>query len=202
MSDIPAYQQKEIRDDRRVAIFDRLMIVTFGHRSVSFVKDWKYVPIRRRRALLRKVDELHRAGYPWPTMPMGPRDSLIPFIPRVEPEECRPPSPRPDHLPYCLQWTGAYWAPCQTLTDRKAAGYVPLLMCWPPPLPSAGAYLLSGDRARFAYRVAEVERFDAPRGTKRWTCRLWCQRVDPLTLPATANVLSFYWHPRKRRRAA
>lgn len=29
------------------------------------------------------------------------------------------------------------------------------------------------------YKVAEVERFDQPRGTKRWTCRLWCVRRDP-----------------------
>lgn len=56
--DIPAYEQHRIRSDRRMAIFDRLMIVSFGHRSVSFVNGWEYVPVRRRRTLLKEIDDL------------------------------------------------------------------------------------------------------------------------------------------------
>lgn len=189
--------------DRSLAIYDRLSRVTFGHRSLSFCANWTYVPLRERRRLLREVDDLHREGVPWPHMQMGRWDATLgdyafePFLPRVDPEERRSPTRRPDHLPYCVYWTGAYWAPAHTPRRRREAGYVGLLMCWPPPLPAAGTYLLSGTRARFAYRICETERFARPRTARRYTCRLWCLRTDPRAVPRDAIIHPFYWHARR-----
>jgi hypothetical protein len=98
-----------------------------------------------------------------------------------------------------LRWDGMLWVPCRSLRERREAGYVALPMCWPPSLPKPGTFLLSGEHARFAYRVCEVERFSPPRGAKRYTCRLWCDRVDPQRIPKGATVLPFYWHPRVRK---
>lgn len=170
----------------------------FGHRNLDFVNNWKYVPVKERRKILREVDDLHRKGAPWPKMPFGRGGALVPFTPLVMPEEMRKPTPRPDHLPYCVYWSGAYWRPCRSTKERTDGGYVGLMMCWPPPVPKTGNYILSGDRARYAYRIAEVERFEKPRTAKRYTFRLWCERVAPECVPESAVLHPFYWHPRKR----
>lgn len=180
-------------------IFARLHRVVFGHRSLSFVRDWKYVPVRERRRLLREVDDLHREGAPWPRMPFGRGGASEPWKPRVAHDELLPRTQRPDNLPYCVTWSGAYWRPCCTAKERQQAGYVGLMMCWPPPIPQCGTFIVSGERARFAYRVVEVARFSRPRTAKRYTCRLWCVRLDPRDIPHAATVHRFYWHPRKRR---
>lgn len=186
-------------DRRSVSpIYDRLSKVMFGHRSLSFVNDWKYVPLRERRRLLREVDDLHRTGSPWPKMWDG-KDRWFWFTPRVEPEESRRPTSRPDHLPYCLEWSGAYWRPINKVKQRRVAGYLPLPMTWPPPLPKAGSYLVNrSGRGRLAYRICEVERFDKPRGQHRFTCRLWCERLLLDDIPKGAKVHRFYWHSRRK----
>jgi hypothetical protein len=91
-------------------------------------------------------------------------------------------------------------ASCARPKDLREAGYLPLQMTWPKPLPKAGTYLRTRGRARFAYRICEVERYDAPRGQYRFTCRLWCVRVLPEDVPVDALVHSFYWNPRKKKK--
>lgn len=189
---------------RYMQIFERLNAVVFGRGRFPWCEGDKKLPLKQRRAFLREVDDLHRSGTAWPHLRMGRWDAqlgdyaYVPFLPRVDRSEARRPSKRPDHLPYCVFWTGAYWAPADSAKCRREAGYAPLMMCWPPPLPSAGQYICSGPRARFAYRIAEVERFSPPRTVKRYTCRLWCVRVDPKHVPKGVDILPFYWHPRKR----
>lgn len=157
---------------------------------------------RERVELARKIEDLFRRGAPWPWMPGMRSDDSDGFW--FTPSSCgqtRPRTERPRN-DWCLRWNGLFWAPCRTVKERRESGYVPLLMCWPPPRPRPGEFIVSGERARFAYRVAEVERFDPPRGVKRWTCRLWCERVDPLLVPKSAVSHRFHWHPRPRRKAA
>lgn len=82
--------------------------------------------------------------------------------------------------------------------DLRRQGFVGLMMCWPKPLPREGDYLSSGARARFNYRIVHVERFEQPRTVKRFTCRLWCERVAPDDVPSSARKLAFYWHKRPK----
>ena len=92
--------------------------------------------------------------------------------------------------------------PCSNVKDRREAGYLPLQMCWPAPLPKPGSYLVNrSGRGRLAYLIAEVERFNPPRGAHRYTCRLWCTRLLPEDIPKRRGVVvhTFYWHPRGKR---
>lgn len=184
-------------------IWSRLSAVIFG-RPDRFLrmKNRIILSLGARKRLHREVDRLHRKGEPWPYWPAGRGGAMVPFTTRVDVPEIVAPTARPDHLPYCVRWTGAYWAPCGTPKQRRDAGYVALMMCWPGALPEAGTYLSTGARARFVYRIAEVEAFRPPRGSKRYTCRLWCDRLAPDAVPKTAAVASFYWHPREKKRPA
>jgi hypothetical protein len=155
------------------------------------------------RSLLRQmcaaIDELHRDGVRWPIWEpdvCGP-GNMSGKVLYIRAPITRKQSPRPS-VSYCTFWNGAFWVPCDTPKRRKEAGYVGLLMCWPPPLPKPGDYICSGARARFAYRIVEVERFAKPRTAKRYTCRLWCDRIDPADIPNGAQLHSFYWHKRNR----
>jgi hypothetical protein len=155
--------------------------------------------VAQRRELARMIDYLHHRGARWPMMPKRPGQpdtEWWPLTPAVR-GATRPQSPRIERG-YCVRWTGAFWAPCSGVKERRAAGYLPLMMCWPPPLPKFGEYLSSGPRARFIYRIAEVERFRPPRTAKRLTCRLWCERVLPEDVPRRAVHHAFYWHARSR----
>lgn len=150
-----------------------------------------------RRRLASLIDRLAGDGTPWPNL--GPVVDHKPLLPRDR-TVGRAQTRRPVRG-YCVRWNGSFWAPCFSQAERRAAGHVGLIMCWPPPIPKTGEYIVSGNRARFAYRVAEVERFRPPRGTKRYTCRLWCERVDPEIVPRRARVHAFYWHPRGQKPA-
>ena len=179
-------------------LLDAIMafVKSHGHRSSAELS------LRERRRLAARIDRMHAQGEAWPFLPREPdlpSTAWLPLVPRVHDDERRAPSPRPDHLPYCIRWTGAFWAPCSSLKQRRDAGYLPFMMVWSGDLPRASEYLTSGPRARFAYRVAEVERFSTPRGRKGYTCRIWCNRVDPQSLPRGAVVREFFWHPRGKR---
>jgi hypothetical protein len=105
--------------------------------------------------------------------------------------------------PYCVAWSGAYWWPCRDVKERRQAGYLALMMCWPAPLPKAGEYITNqSGRGRFIYEINEVEKFTPPRTAKRYTCRLWVRRyligeILPIDNP---TIHRFYWHPRKKTR--
>lgn len=157
---------------------------------------------RDRIELARKIEDLFRRGAHWPKMRGGRDDGSDDFY--FTPSalgQTRPRTERPRNG-YCLRWNGMLWEPCRTLKERREAGFLPLMMCWPPPVPKSGDYLSSGERARFIYRIVEVERFRPPRGEKKYTCRLWCERVLPEDVPRNATMHTFYWHPRAKRRAA
>ncbi|HZT13642.1 MAG TPA: hypothetical protein VFA29_12595, partial [Candidatus Baltobacteraceae bacterium] len=100
----------EGQDPRSHEIFQRLHACMFGRGNFPFCKGDKTLPLRERRKMLREVDDLHRSGVAWPHWRVGPYDDaiddfgLVPFIVRVDPDECRKPSKRPDHLPYCVEW--------------------------------------------------------------------------------------------------
>jgi hypothetical protein len=172
---------------------------------IDYRTRWDDAPrksVSERRRIAAKIDRLHREGAAWPYLDMGyGAQSRYDMIP-LRAASCavrgatRPRSPRIERG-YCVRWNGAFWSPCHGVKERREAGFLPLLMCWPPPLPKAGDYVLSGDRARFGYRIMEVEPFHPPRSAKRYTCRLWCERVVPATIPKRATVHTFYWHKRK-----
>jgi hypothetical protein len=194
------------RRERGPATGRRLFMVLLALADFSGARDDRSTHIlTEQRELARKIDDLHRRGASWPMLPTHPGSAdtgWYPFTPAAR-GVSRPRSRRPERG-YCVRWTGAFWAPCMGVKGRREAGYIGLMMCWPPPIPKTGAYLSSGPRARFWYRVCEVERFRPPRGAKRFTCRLWCERVDPMLVPKRATIVPFYWHPREsgRRPAA
>lgn len=151
----------------------------------------------RRRAIAAEIDALVAAGTPWPWM----GDDWGWFRVKAdrgqgEREQTARPTPG-----YCVRWNGSWWEICKGVLERRVAGYVPMSMCWPPPKPKSGHFISSGARAKFIYRIAEVEPFSPPRGQHKFTCRLWCERVLPEDVPANVVHHAFYWHPRKRRAA-
>ncbi len=159
------------------------------------------LPVAIRRKLAGYIDDLHRAGARWPRFPDGPWGIKDwPLGCRVRGVTCQ--RTDPPQRGYCVRWTGAFWQPCARVKERREAGYVGLSMRWPGDKPKPGEYLTTGERARFAYRVAEIERFDQPRGARRYTCRIWCERVDPLLVPKKATVHVMRWDARPRRKAA
>jgi len=156
---------------------------------------------RERVEIAQHIEDLFRRGVPWPKFPaslVGREDFWFTPAPL---DGRRPQTPRPRN-DYCLRWDGMLWVPCRTIKERREAGYVGLLMRWPGTKPKSGEYLTTGDRARFAYRVAEIERFDEPRGARRYNCRIWCERGDPLLVPKTATVHEMRWDARPRRKVA
>lgn len=191
-------------------IFERLNAIVQSHINARrkgepepawHVDRSRILPLSVRLRLCREVDALHRAGYRWAWMRWGVDDRLSPWSPKIYPEEERKPTPRPDHLPYCLTWYRAFWMPCKTVKERRESGYLQLPMTWPAPLPKPRSYLVNrSGRGRFAYLIAEVERYAKPRGTNRYTCRLWVTR-HPLTVVKSSDVVhTFYWHARGKRR--
>lgn len=201
-------------DDRPGDIDDELMwaLLEFIDPYVEGVKSGRYGELprshprveRERLRLAKRVDDLHAMGGWWPRMGKhspGDPDTFV-FCPNVTyiTDQRRESPDRPERG-YCVWWTGMFWAPCGTPKRRREHGYVPMSMCWPPPKPKAGHYISSGARAKFIYRICEVEPFKPPRGAKKFTCRLWCERVLPEDVPAGIVHHTFYWHPRKRRAA-
>jgi hypothetical protein len=153
---------------------------------------------RERRAIAARIDRLAADGTPWPSFQIGSGDPSKPVLPVTTPlERARTRRPRRG---YCVRWNGAFWIPCQTQRERRDAGYVSLTMRWAGPKPHVGSILCSGPRARHAYRIHEVERFDTPRGTKRYTCRLWCERIAPDLIPKRTTVHAIYWDARGKSR--
>jgi hypothetical protein len=80
-------------------------------------------------------------------------------------------------------------------------------MRWNRDLPWIGDYLINRNRrkARFGYRIVDVDRFETPRGRWSFNCRLWCERVLPEDVPASKTgdrnqVHTFWWFPRQRQR--
>jgi hypothetical protein len=156
----------------------------------------------RRRQIAVEIDSLVAANTPWPWM----GDDWGWFRVKANRGQGeRPQSERP-RTSYCVRWNGSWWEICRGVRERREAGYVPLMMCWSAPLPRAGDYLSSGSRARFAYAIAEVEEFEPPRTTQRYTCRLWCRRIlaedlpNADALPAGATLHAFAWHKQKKTR--
>jgi hypothetical protein len=148
----------------------------------------------RRREMAVEIDALVAAGTPWPWMGHG----WGWFRVRADRGQGERPQTERPQTGYCVRWNGSWWEICGGVKERRDAGYVPLMMCWPGKLPQAGSYLTSGPRARFVYQIAEVEKFKPPRTAKRYTCRLWCQRVLHEDVPKEAHVHDFRWHPRKK----
>jgi hypothetical protein len=156
-------------------------------------------PVDYRMRVASEIDKTFRDGAAWPVMHAsrdGSRDFY--FVPRAG-FTIAPSLPRPE-VGYCVRWTGAFWAPVTKVKDRIAAGYLPLKMRWPKPLPKAGDFLCSGPRARCVYAIRMVERLDPHLNSQRWTCRLWCDRILPEDLPSDARVHSFWWDPRGKRK--
>jgi hypothetical protein len=157
--------------------------------------------VTERRELAARIDDLHRRGAKWPMLPRCfgvPDTDWFPFAPpprgatRVQ---SRRPAPG-----YCVRWNGAFWVPCRTQAERRGAGYVGLTMRWPGPKPAIRSFMWSGPRARHAYQVSEIERFDRPRGAGRYTCRIWCLRIAPSDVPKKAKPQAILWDPRRRLR--
>ncbi|MGD0053271.1 MAG: hypothetical protein ABSD03_15820 [Vulcanimicrobiaceae bacterium] len=197
----------DFEDDRCFEIAALLQGLVNYRGRILRDKNAPALALKREREMCARIDQLHRDGAPWPRWASYSSSRMNDRPVNVRHRVRRKPSPRPERG-YCVRWTGGYWIPCFTGRERREAGYVGLPMCWPPPVQEVGAYIWSGERARFVYRICEVERVEKPRSAKRYTCRLWCDRVLPEDVPADAVRLTFYWHPRakakqrQRRRAA
>lgn len=155
------------------------------------------MPMGTRIAIVREIDRIQRAGAPWPRWPSyesgKPGAYLI-----AKPGFRRKPSPRP-RLGYCVQWLDAYWAPCRTGRERREAGYIALPLRWVGSKPAPGDYLrVPGNRARYSYCIAECERIDPRRSARRYSLRVWCERLAADRVPRSATLHELRWDKRER----